>query len=516
LSEKRRLVSNTLANGAAQFTALASALVFMPLLIKSFGANDYGLYVLASAVASYASIVDLGVGTALVKNVAEHSARDDAEGLSRYTSTALAFYMTVGVLVAVVMATVAFNTQHVFNVTAGGAQLLRNLLLLVGLSSLWTWPAATAGYVLAGKQRYVLMARTAIGVAFANIGVMIAVLVTHQGPLALMIGNTAVGLVGLSVNALFAARELRGTRVSLRIADFSVFRRIMSFSWAVFVIQVSTVIVFQQTDRVVLGIFLGATAVTLYEAAGKMQGLVTQLTNFAGSAVMPLAAQLDAEGRDSALQTLFLRGTKYVAAMINPIVLGLMVLSPVLIPKWLGPAFSNMAVSAQVLLSYQLLTACLVIGEGIIVGQGKLKKRIPNVVFVVTLGNLVLSLLLVRRLGVLGVVIGTTLPYLVDYPFRLRFLLRELRVSFGHWLRAVVLPTYPALLVTAGAAFLGLATPLRQSLLGIALILAVSVGLYWIVVLIFGTDDVEKAEIRVLYARARAGIARRVGGSDAG
>jgi len=46
-------------------------------------------------------------------------------------------------------------------------------------------------------------------------------------------------------------------------------RTIFGFSWAVFVIQVCTIIIYQQTDRIVLGIFLGASAIALYEAAGK-------------------------------------------------------------------------------------------------------------------------------------------------------------------------------------------------------------------------------------------------------
>ena len=51
-------------------------------------------------------------------------------------------------------------------------------------------------------------------------------------------------------------------------------RTILGFSWAVFVIQVCTLVIYQQTDRLVLGVFLGAAAITLYEAAGKFLGLV--------------------------------------------------------------------------------------------------------------------------------------------------------------------------------------------------------------------------------------------------
>ncbi len=40
MSEKRRIISNTLANGAAQFTAMASSLISLRPLIDAFGKAD--------------------------------------------------------------------------------------------------------------------------------------------------------------------------------------------------------------------------------------------------------------------------------------------------------------------------------------------------------------------------------------------------------------------------------------------------------------------------------------------
>lgn len=71
MSEKRQLVTNTLANGVAQFAGVISSIIFMPLLIRGFGLREFGLYMLAGSVGAYASLLDLGVGTSLAKMVAE-------------------------------------------------------------------------------------------------------------------------------------------------------------------------------------------------------------------------------------------------------------------------------------------------------------------------------------------------------------------------------------------------------------------------------------------------------------
>lgn len=508
MSEKRRIISNTLANGTAQFTAMAAALVFMPMLIRSFGVGEYGLYLLASSVAAYASLVDFGVGTSLVKNVAERAATGDNEGLSKYISTSLLFYVGAGLVVALILAIVAVLAGTIFKVTPDQARLLRNMLLVVAVSSLWAWPATTGGLVLGGLQRYTISARTALAAAIANVGVMLAVLMLHQGPLALIVGQSVVSAVAGAANVALARHAIGHVNVHPSNADFNVLKDIFSFSWVIFVLQICTVIIYQQTDRVVLGVFLGAASVTLYESAGKMQGLVTQISQFATSAVMPFAAQLDSEGRSSSLQTLFYRGTKYVMALVLPVVLGLMIFAKPIITHWLGPAFATQSTAAQVLLSYQLLAAGAVIGESILISRGHAQRRLFNAVFVVTLGNLVLSIILVQRIGIMGVVLGTTIPWLVDFPFRLRVALTEVEVSFWDWLKHAAGPVYLSLIATLLVALACYLTPLVNSLLGLALAGGLSVAAAWIMLVAFALTPVEKVELRSVFDRTVARVSK--------
>lgn len=503
MSEKRRLITNTAANGIAQFANLFAGLILMPLLIRGFGLNDYGLYMLAVAVASYASIADLGVGAAVVKLVAESVARDDDEGVHRLASTAVAFYLAIGVCVAAIITAVAVNTGSIFNVSADGARLLRNLLLVTAVASVFTWPLNAATAVLQGFHRFTVTARTSVLVVTGNIVATVVVLAMHQGPVVLLSALSVVTITGGVINAFAASPLVRHGWVSPLAADRAVFREIVNFSWAVFVIQVCVLIVYQQTDRLVLGIFVGAVSVTLYEAAGKFQGLVAQVSSFAGSAVMPVASELDAQGRRSALQTLFIRGTKYAIALVAPMVVVLMVLAKPILQRWLGPEFAAQSLATQILIAHQVLTISTVVGDNIIVGLGKLPKRLPNALGL-TIGNLALSLLLVKPLGIMGVVLGTSIPYFIDFPLHLRLLLRETGVTFGRFLKTVVAPTYPALVVPLGCALVTLATPLRDTLVGLAVGGVVAVGAYWLAVFAWGLSDVERAEVQQLLSRIRA------------
>lgn len=505
MSEKRRIVVNTLANGVAQISGMLTALVFMKFLVNGFGAEHYGLYLLATSIAGYAGLLDLGVGASVTKMTAESHAQGDHERAGRVVSTAVAFYVVVGIVVAAIMVVLAMNTATAFKVTPDGARLLTNLLLAAAVWSLWAWPASTSVSVLAGHQRYTQTSAITLAQIAGNIVVTIAVLVAHEGPLLLMVGNYGVSFLASLAQVALAKRALGDVRLSPRLVDKATFRTVFSFAWAVFAIQICTVIVYQQTDRLVLGVFLGATAVALYEAAGKFQGLVSQLVTFSVSAVMPMASHLDAQGRQDTLRELFLRGTKYSLMLLNPVVIALIVIARPLLLVWLGPAFAAYAIAAQLLISHQVLTSGTAVGDSMILGLGQLKKRVPYAVAVAVL-NLAISVTLVRTLGILGVVLGTLIPWLLDYPFHMRLILRTLDVPVGVWLRRTVLPTYPLLLLPALVAWALLNTALATSLLGIAAIGIVSVGAYWVAVYALGFDAGERAEVlngvRAVWARA--------------
>jgi O-antigen/teichoic acid export membrane protein len=179
-----------------------------------------------------------------------------------------------------------------------------------------------------------------------------------------------------------------------------------------------------------------------------------------------------------------------------------MILAKPILAAWLGPEFARQALAAQILLSYQLLAVGCVVGEAILIGRGHAQRRVFNSVFVVTLGNLVLSIMLVQRMGILGVVIGTAVPWVVDFPMRLRVALTEVDVSLGDWFKRSAGPVYLSLVATALVAYAAYLTPLVNSLLGLAVVLMVSIAASWAFLAAFTLSPVERDELRDLSRRA--------------
>jgi O-antigen/teichoic acid export membrane protein len=507
--EKRRLVTNTLANGLSQSAAMVASLVFMPLLVGAFGLGPYGLYMLASSVTAYAALLDFGAGSALTKMVAEYHAKEDREALAGSVSTTLSFYTVVGVVVALIMVSVGAAVQYLFDVDPRSALLLRNLLWVGAVFQLWYWPASTARYVLAGLQRFDLLSATATLNTVLSIAATVWVLAFDRGPVALVALNGVATAVTATLNVVRARRLLGMPILSYRGASRMYMGAIFLFSWPLFAVQVSDALFYQQTDRVVLGIFAGAAAVGLYEAAAKFNSLLVYLSGLTVSAVLPLASRYGAQERHASLKSLLLRGTKYAAALVAPITVVLLVFAEPLIADWLGPTFNGQAPVAQVLIFPHILVCLGLMGDAIVISQGRLAGRIPYIVAQAIL-NVVLSVALVGRYGVMGVAIGTAISHLVDFPLHMRFLFKETGTRFGEWLRHVVAPVYPLLLVPLLIAVAFSQTALMKSVAGIAAASAVAVFVYWTALYLVALTGDEKGDVRSWLRALRRRLSRRV------
>jgi O-antigen/teichoic acid export membrane protein len=499
INEKSVIARNTLASAWVTLLQLVTSFLFMPLLIRDFGLANYGVFLLASSASVYLSLFDFGVSPTVTKYAAQHKARDESSELAGLVSNAVAYYTAVGVVVAVLLVLFGQYGLWIFKLGPVDAALARLLFVISAAIALFAWPLSVGVSLLAGLQRYDLVARVGAWMVVGNVVATAAVVYTGKGPLVLLAALGAVTIAGSAAACALAYRELGAVRLSVRLVNRKALGVIFSFSWVLFVIQVATLAGDQQTDRLVLGVFTGAAAVGIYEAAAKLNGLVALLAGLPTVALMPAASQLDAQARPGMLRELYLRGTKYTAALVLPITVGLIVLAQPLLLEWLGLRFAANSVAAQVFLLVWLVFPNLAVAFTIFVGTGRLRFLLAFT-SIHALLNLALTLLLVRPLGVLGVVLGTVITEFVMFPVGMWYTLKVLDVGPAEYVRRVVLPTYPLLLVTAVVAWGFIAAGITNTLTGVAAAGLTSVGAYWAAVFVLGMSGAERTEMRSLAA----------------
>jgi O-antigen/teichoic acid export membrane protein len=83
---------------ASIFVSIIIGLLYTPIMLRLLGQSEYGLYSLIGSVVGYLSILDLGLGNAIVRYTARNRAVGDKEAESSLNGMFIALYSVIAVL----------------------------------------------------------------------------------------------------------------------------------------------------------------------------------------------------------------------------------------------------------------------------------------------------------------------------------------------------------------------------------------------------------------------------------
>jgi O-antigen/teichoic acid export membrane protein len=440
----RRVFRNTLITGIVGVLSLGLNFFVVAFAIRKLGMGPYGVWVLAlsfSVSAGYLSISDLGLQAGVVRFVADADGRGEQSRIGEVVSSALAVLAGTAVVAILILVGLAFGAEHLFHVPASLHTALRLLFFLLAGEALFSLPGLAFVGLLQGLQRYgwikaVDMCRQVLYTLLA-----VVLLATDQGVVAFgaaFVTGSIVAAIGYAVAGRLLCPELH---ISPRFVHRSALRPLASFSAFVFITRICGVI-WWQMDKVILASVVSTSTLTGYDIAARIQSAASYPLSLTTQAVIPAAANLKAVESTVRLQALLVRGTRYTLALSLPVTIAAMILARPLIIGWVGPAYASMSGPTQLFLAYQLISSSATIANTMLIGMGRVR-AVTLYASIAVAVNLAVSLLLVRSLGISGVIIGTLVGFGITVPLYIRLVLIELSMSAGSFIREAILPIMP-------------------------------------------------------------------------
>jgi O-antigen/teichoic acid export membrane protein len=435
-----RVLRNVFSNWASFAVNIVIALLMAPFVIRSLGDTYYGLWIILSQFTGYLGILDLGMRSSVVKYVAGHHARREYDDLNAVVRGAVSMYSGAALLALVASALVAGLLPRLVELHSASLDVARVVILLGGVTMAVGLQFNAVYGVLMGVQRYDV---------FNRIGIISTLLRTLAVVAALKSGFGVIGLsviqlltvAGTSAAAYTACRRFVPTlRLTGPRLESGVYRRILDYSLASFFVAISQKVIFQ-TDALVIGIYMSASAVTYYSLPASLIEYIRRFAAAMTETFVPLTSQLKARAETEAIRELLLRGTRIATLIGTPMCIVCLAVGERFIGLWVGPEYAARGSSALTVLAIaQLFSIPHLTSREVMNGLGL--HRINAYCYVAeAVANLALSLLLVRRLGLLGVAVGTAIPHLVLVTLVFPFLIcRVLRLPLWHFFRMGVIP----------------------------------------------------------------------------
>jgi O-antigen/teichoic acid export membrane protein len=484
------------------------------------GPTDYGIYLFVTAITGYFGILDLGIGQSLVKFMAEYKAKEDHKKINQMINTSFFMFLSVGLVGGIVIIFLATFVLGFFGGIFPGLDSpeflpkARAIMYIMGVTFIFNLALSTMRGVLAGLQRYDILALITFITSVINLTVTVLVLSMGYGIVELVLFTTLSGFTGYIMMVFYIKKLLPYVSFSTKFVRRKMIKTLMDLSMSVFLLSIFTMVIYY-TDNLVIGLFLDITLITFYQAAWKLYSIPAKVPEIGLAAVVPAASELDAKENIPALRQLFLRGTKYILAMCFATSIPLIFLSREILSVWMDPSYSEYYPIVIILTLSLFFVFNNYVANQILIGMNRIK-RFVQITGVIALINLVLSLILVHMgYGLVGVALGTTLPFVFLEYFFLRHILKVLKVKWSTYGKHVVLRTFPQAGIVAVFMYglLLIYTPPAISffwdIINVGIIFLLGSILYLALFYRFGLTDHEKDDVRLVLSRISMKVRRR-------
>ncbi len=443
---KHKLRINLLASWGDHAIGVLIGFFLMPFVLNTIGDDQYGLWLFICSIAGYSGLLNLGFAETISRFVAHHSAKDENDEINRVASVVGAIYIGIGFFVMALSGVVAFLLPYFSNLGDNSVFEVRSVVVLLGANVAIGILGSVFGGVIVGLQRMDVERGIRSISGIVRLALTVWLLKKEHGLMTLAGVFLATTLVENIGYALIVFRLMPRLRLGWRYLNTKTLRQCLGFSLFALLDGISSKLI-DATDTVVIGLAFGTRAIVPYYIGLRLVQFITQPLQLIGSIVMPRGAELGAGAHNDRLRVLVEKGLGLAFLLTAAFWIGAYFFGDSVIQAWVGRSYGESHQIMLVLLGAQVVATPMRVLRGVLFGMGEV--RTPALLyFTEACINVVLSLLLMKPLGVLGVALGTAIPIVVvELGVLLPFALRRLQFPMAGFLRSVAMPQLPALLM---------------------------------------------------------------------
>ncbi|MBM3290674.1 MAG: hypothetical protein FJY92_11030, partial [Candidatus Hydrogenedentes bacterium] len=404
---------------------------------------------LIASFSGYVTLLDLGLCSGYAKFIAEYAARGEYARISRMLSTAVLVYGALGVVLAAIgfplLGYGAERFSAFMGVTHQDSATLVFMVQFAFALFLINNCVVPLTCVQPGLQRMDLSNAVGFGVSAIKTIATIALLETGHGLRGLMYTSGAVAGVFSITSLVLAYRLVPGLRLSPALFCREEFRVMFGYGWRGQVARLSNLVTFETDLLIVSFLYRTLGLVGMYKVGVELANKVRQVPLMFMGALLPAAAQLDAQEDEDRLRRLYLVSTKYISAVTVPVTVFCAAYGGTIMQAWMGSGLGEAAWVFRILAIG--FAANVVQGPGISIALGRGRPDVQmNAGLISMTWNIGLTVALAVAIGFFGVAIATAASMFVSMFWLLRAMRPVAGVGGGRvWREAIAWPLVASL-----------------------------------------------------------------------
>jgi len=493
-----RIATNSLYQLATQVLLLAVGLFTSPYIVHTLGLNLYGILVLVGITTNYFGVVELGLGQATVKFLADSSSRKDWPEFTRVFWTSSLSYLVLGIVGAAGMVACTPVLISLLKIPADARAVTTQAFVVSAVALVVSLQVGLTSSVMRALERFEWLSRVGVSIGVAQS--LFSVVLLHFGYslVGVMIGSAA--LQGFALIAYALLVRVLVPDLGRPTWDHKTFRHLAGFGTYVSVSQVIGPLLVN-LEKFVLSSLVAIAVVTYYTVPYNVINALSLFPASIAVVVFPAFTRLHTEGKVENARELYIRGTKFVFGSIVPIAIVIGVFARQILTLWMGTAFGNnsarvmqvlafaLVISAVASLPYQFLQA---------VHRPDLTARFHILELVI---HVPLCFVLIGAFGLTGAAVAWAVRVTLDFALLVKTATKHMGIGLPELFRASFRTTIVGALCGAPILILARMAVNDTGRIATALIIATTGLIYFVGVVAMTLDRRDKSYLTPLWAR---------------
>jgi len=407
MNQGKTIIRNIFSNWTGYLVSVVIGLILSPVVVHSLGNNLYGIWTIIVAFSGYYGLVNLGIAPAVSYYLSHHYARKEYDQINQVASTAFFALTLLSFVVLSISFVIALCGEQIFSIDPQHVSDFRLTVFIMALNFSLGFVFAIFQSFLVMLQRYDL--RNANQILFDIIRTILLYIALKNGYkiVAISIITTACTFCMNIGYVIIVYRIFEELKIKFLYASRSTLHSIFNYGFWAVIGELGRQLLFY-SSAFVIGAFLNTAAITFFAIAGNLFEYARNLLGAMTRVFFPVAAQQHSRSEFDKLRSLYFKGSRYTFILTVIIIVGFIVVGKQFIILWMGKEYTE---------SYKILVI-LCIGyvpfflsytsQQILLGAKKIA-FIAKLNAVVSIGYIVISILLIKEFGIVGVAWGTTI-----------------------------------------------------------------------------------------------------------
>ena len=388
-------------------------LLYTPFMLRMMGPSEYGLFSLVASTISDLTILDFGLGNAVIRYTAKF--RAEGKHTEQYEMFGMFFiiYLVIGIISLFAGSALYFNVDAMFGDTMTPEELgkARIMMLFLIFNLAFTFPMSIFGSIITAYERFIFPRIVNITRIILNTVVMICLLKMGYRAVAMVIVQTAFNVLSLLLNYIYCKKKLK-IKIYFRGFKWAFLKEVAIYSFWIFLSVIMDKI-YWSSGQFILGITVGTTAVAIFAVAIQLQHMYMTFATAISAVFLPrITGMVVTNNNTKEISDIFIKTGRIQYVIMSLVLSVFIVFGKKFILLWAGDGYSNSYYIT--LLFFICMLPDLIQNIGIVILQARNQVKFRAILGVaVAILSLFLQLILSKQYSEIGCAVAIATMFLI-------------------------------------------------------------------------------------------------------